>query len=413
MTPSMTSPSQASQSLAVIAALGVTQIIGYGTLYYAFAILAPSIAREFGTGEATLYAIFSAGLLAGGLAAPKAGLWMDRFGAPRLMALGSAAAAALLAGLASAPNLWVFGALVVAIEIISVAVLYDAAFATLAHLRKAEARRAITHLTLIAGFASTLFWPLTGWLSTTVGWRQTYLIFAGLHLLAALPLHLWIMRLRHDGEAVTAGSSQGLDFGPPLAGSEARFAFWAIAISFALSGVLTSALTIHLVPTLQSLELGATAYLVAMLMGPAQVLIRLTDALFWRSLHPLSVALIAAIAMPLAILTLLIPTYALAVSVPFAILLGINGGLSSIVRGTVPLVLFGAAGYGARLGQLAAIRTILSAGAPFLFAVTTQALGTQTALVGALAIGAMALVPLVMLRLRLSQRANRTAPIIQ
>jgi MFS family permease len=405
--------SQASQSLAVVAALGVTQIIGYGTLYYAFAILTPSIAQEFGTGEATLYAIFSSGLLAGGLCAPKVGHWMDRFGAPRLMALGSAAAAGLVTSLSLAPNLWVFGALVVAIEIISVAVLYDAAFATLALLRKAEARRAITHLTLIAGFASTLFWPLTGWLSATVGWRQTYLIFASLHLLIALPLHLWIMWRPHGGDAATAGASQGPDFGPPLAGAEARFAFWAIAISFALSGVLTSALTIHLVPTLQALELGAAAYLVAMLMGPAQVLIRLTDALFWRSLHPLSVALIAAAALPLAILTLLIPTYALAVSVPFAILLGINGGLSSIVRGTVPLALFGSAGYGARLGRLSAIRTILGAGAPFLFAVATQAIGTQAALLGALAIGAMALAPLAVLRLRLRRRAKAIVSIIQ
>lgn len=386
-------------------ALGVTQIIGYGTLYYAFALMVPAIAREFDAGEATLYAIFSAGLLAGGLAAPKLGHWMDRFGAPRLMAAGSALAALLVAGLALAPNLWSFGALIVAIEIVSVAVLYDAAFATLAYHGKANARRAITHLTLIAGFASTLFWPLTGWLVEAVGWRQSYLIFAGLHLLVALPLHVWIMRRASTSDAGSDADSRAPGFGTPLTGSDARFAFWAVAVSFALSGLLTAALTIHLVATLQSLGLAGMSYVVAMLMGPAQVAIRLTDALFWRSLHPVSVALVAVAALPLAILSLLLPLPMLMVGMLFAVLLGVNGGLSSIVRGTVPLALFGAAGYGARLGQLAAIRTVLSAGAPFFFAVAVGAFGTRPTLWAAMIVGLCALAPLIALLLRLKAKA--------
>lgn len=394
----------------VVLALGVTQVIGYGTLYYAYAILVPAIASSFDVGQATLYGIFSAGLLAGGLAAPRLGLWMDRFGAPRLMAIGSALAACLLAALSGAPTLWVFGGLIVAIEIVSVAVLYDAAFATLAHLGKANARRAITHLTLIAGFASTLFWPLTGWLVEAVGWRNSYLIFAGLHLLVALPLHVWIMRRPSFPDAAGGNGTAATDFGAPLAGGEARLAFWAVAISFALGGVLTAAMTIHLVSTLQALGLAGMSYLVAMLMGPSQVLIRLTDALFWRSLHPIVVALVAIGAMPLAILTLLMPLPVLVVGLMFAVLLGVNAGLSSIVRGTVPLALFGAAGYGARLGQLAAIRTVLGAGAPFLFAISTEALGTRQTLWGALLIGLCALVPLVLLQLRLTARKSAGLP---
>ncbi len=143
--------------LPVVLALGATQVIGYGTLYYAYAILAPAVAGEFDTSLTSLYAIFSAGLLAGGLAAPQLGAWMDRFGAPRIMAAGSLVTALLVAGLAIAPNLWVFAACVIAIEVVGVAVLYDAAFATLAAIGRAEARWAITHLTLIAGFASTIF----------------------------------------------------------------------------------------------------------------------------------------------------------------------------------------------------------------------------------------------------------------
>jgi len=390
-------PQGGSRLLPVVLALGATQVIGYGTLYYAYAILAPAIAGEFDTSLTSLYAIFSVGLLAGGLVAPQLGAWMDRYGAPRIMAAGSLVMAILVGGLAAAPTLWTFGACVIAIEVVGIAVLYDAAFATLAALGRAEARRAITHLTLIAGFASTIFWPLTGWLVEVLGWRGTYAAFAALHLLVALPLHAWIAA-RPRGEALGGtGPEARQEFGPPLAGRAAQLAFWAVAVSFALSGVLTAAVTVHLVPVLQALELGTSAYLVAMLMGPAQVLIRLVDALFWRALHPLTVALVSAAALPAAILMLLLPVDPVLAGAGFAMLFGLGAGLSSIVRGSVPLALFGAAGYGARLGRLAAIRTVLGAGAPFLFAAGLEGFGPTTALAAALLVGIVALVPLGLL----------------
>lgn len=389
--------------LPVVLALGATQVIGYGTLYYAFAILAPSVAREFGVSLTLLYAVFSAGLLAGGLAAPMLGAWMDRYGAPRVMAFGSLATALLLAGLATSPGITGFAVMVIAIEVVSVAVLYDAAFATLVLLGRADARRAITHLTLIAGFASTIFWPLAGWLGETLGWRATYAGFAALHLLVALPLHAWIAgRRRETDGGRPAALRQG--HGPPLSGEEARLAFWAVAASFALSGVLLSGLTVHLVPVLQALELGAAAYLVAMLMGPAQVLIRLVDAIFWRGLHPLTVAVISAACLPAAILVLLLPVDPVISGAIFAVLFGLGAGLSSIVRGSVPLALFGAAGYGERLGRLAAIRTALAAGAPFLFAAGLEGFGPSAALTVAMAVGVAALVPLGLLHRRVAPR---------
>ncbi len=392
--------------LPVVVALGVTQVIGYGTLYYAYAILAPAVAAEFDTSLTSLYAIFSAGLLAGGLAAPKLGAWMDRFGAPRVMAAGSLVTALLVTGLAIAPDLWAFAACVIAIEVVGVAVLYDAAFATLAAMGRAEARRAITYLTLIAGFASTIFWPLTGWLVEVLGWRGTYAAFAALHLLVALPLHAWIAARPPEGALADAGQEARHEFGPPLDGRAARLAFWALAVSFALSGVLSSALAVHLVPVLQALELGAASYLVAMLMGPAQVLIRLVDALFWRALHPLTVAVVSATALPAAILVLLLPVHQVAAGAVFAVLFGLGAGLSSIVRGSVPLALFGAAGYGARLGRLAAIRTVLGAGAPFLFAAGLEGFGPTAALVVALLVGIVALLPLGLLHRRVVPRCG-------
>jgi hypothetical protein len=338
-------------------------------------------------------------MLAGGLIAPRVGRAMDRVGAPRVMATGSAICAVLLALMPLAQGWVALTALILALELASVAVLYDGAFATLALLRGAGARRAITHLTLIAGFASTIFWPLTGWMIATLGWQATYAAFAALHLAGALPLHLWLVRQRPAPEASSA-ALRATAAPPlrPLPPELAPRAFRLLATGFALSGMVIAGVTVHLVPLMQALGLGTAAYLAAMVMGPAQVAIRATDALFWKGLHPLDVALIAAAALPLSLAALSIPGGGTAAAVAFAAMLGIGGGLSSIVRGTVPLALFGPSGIGGLLGRLALVRTLLSAVAPFLFAVLMARAGTATALGAAAAAGLAGLVPLLMLR---------------
>jgi MFS family permease len=387
-----------------VVALGATQIIGYGTLYYSLAILAPGIAAEFGVAREALFAAFSAGLLASGLAAPWIGRAMDARGAAPLMAGGSLMAAALLAAAAAAPSAAVWMAVVVALELVGALVLYDAAFAALTERVGAEARRRITQLTLIAGFASTLFWPLTGWLDATLGWRGTYVAFAALHLSVALPLHLTLAHGSRVARRTAAPAAPTLP--PALEGDEARRAFRALATSFALSGVLITALGVHMVPILTATGLGAGAYAAAMAMGPAQVAIRLTDALFWKGLHPLTVAAVSALALPAAIGGLFLGLPALAAGVLFAALFGVGQGLSSIVRGTAPLALFGARGYAETLGRLAAVRTLPVAAAPALYAAAEGAIGTGPTLAAAAAIGAAAAWPLLALRARLA-RAGR------
>ena len=141
----------------IVAVLGVTQIVGYGTLFYSYPILVPAMARDLAVAPQVLFGVLSVGLLLGGLAGPRLGRAMDRHGAPHAMVIGSGLAAVLLAGAALAPGIVVFAPAIIAIEVISVIVQYDAAFASLVLFGGPRARRAITQLTLIAGFASTLF----------------------------------------------------------------------------------------------------------------------------------------------------------------------------------------------------------------------------------------------------------------
>jgi MFS family permease len=395
-----------------VLALGITQIVGYGTLYYAFPILVPGVAQSFGRPEAHLYAVFSLGLLLGGLAAPRAGLLMDRVGAPRLMVAGSLLAALALLVVGTAPNFGIWAIGILAIELVAVAVLYDAAFAALVTLRGEGARRAITRLTLIAGFASTIFWPLTSVLTAEFGWRGTVLAYAVLNATLGAGLHLVLARMRPAQSTVSgAPAPTPVPESAPLPPEMRAAAFRAVAASFALTGAVVMAFGVHMVPILTAAGLGAQAAVVAVLMGPAQVVIRIVDAVFFRRLHPLTVAAVSASALPLATAGLLLGLPPLAAGVLFASFLGIGGGLTSIVRGSVPLALFGQTGYGAQLGRLAFLRTLAASGAPFAFAGLAAGLGQDAALWFFAAIGVVATLPLLALRARLATE-GRLAPLL-
>jgi MFS family permease len=382
----------------IVAALGATQIVGYGTIYYAFAILAPSVATEFQVTEPFLFGVLSAGLLLGGFVAPYLGRQLDRIGSARVMTLGSLIMAGLLVLLALSPNLYVFGGLTILIEVLSFTVLYDAAFALLAQMRPLDTRRSITNLTLIAGFASTIFWPFSGWLVVELGWRGTQFLFAALHLVCAA-LHWWLATLPAEAASAAPGAAaaQGQSERPPLEGRVARSAFLLLGISFGLMAMAISAITVHLVLILRSLGLGETAYIAAMVMGPAQVAVRVLDATLWRDQHPLVIAILSSSAIVAALVILLLPGPALLVAFAFALLLGSGAGLASIVRGAVPVALFGATGLGSRLGSLAAVRSVLAAASPFLFSWAATAYSIPLAVWAALALALVGLGILVRL----------------
>lgn len=363
----------------VIWALGLTQVIGYGTLYYSFSALAPAIGREFGWSLEWVYAALSVSLLVGGVAAPISGSWADRFGAARLMAWGSVGAALALALMALAPNGPAFVAGLMAVEIASAFVLYSTAFAALAQLTGPGAQRAIVHLTLIAGFASTVFWPLTTALHATLSWREVYLVYAALNLVACLPAHIWLARQgrRAPDKPQATAASERPALVPPSAEAGAQLLMLA---GFALLGFVSSAVLMHMIPLLTTLGMGTAGVLVTTLFGPAQVLSRVVNMQFGKGLSQAALAAIAAGLMPLALVLLATTAPWMAGGAAFAILFGLGSGLSSIVSGTLPLALFGAGRYGRRLGLISSARLVVSSFAPVVFAVVAGLLSTQVAL---------------------------------
>jgi len=362
--------------LALIVALGVTQVAGYGALYYAFAVLAPEMTRSFGWAPEWTYGAFAVGLLAGGLAAPFAGGLIDRHGTRAMMSLGTVLAAASLFALSQAREPVSFYAAMIALEIVSTLVLYDAAFTALTQAHGPGARRAISKLTLIGGFASTLFWPLTTALLAAYDWRMIYQIYALGYLVICLPLHVLLLPRAAGPTAPKAAVGTGIAEDGYLAGSARRRAFLLLALAFSLQGFVVSAMSVHMLTMLQGLGLSAAlAVGIGAMVGPSQVAGRLVEMLFGTSLEPVTTAWVSAALMPLGFALLLVGGMTATLAGLFAIAYGVSMGLSSIVRGTVPLRLFGPTGYGAMLGKLSAPGLVVRAAAPLAFAVMVERAG--------------------------------------
>lgn len=362
-------------------ALGVTQIIGYGTLYYSFSVLAPAIGREFSWPSEWVFAALSIALLAGGILAPLAGHLADRFGSARVMTMGSVAVAATLVLASLSTSGWAYAAALIAMEVASSFVLYATAFAALVQLGGQGAQRSITHLTLIAGFASTIFWPITSLLLERMDWHSVYLVFAGLNLLVCAPLHFRLGRLsRKSVEPAAATKLDATRVSHTLQGQKRTAGFALMMLGFAIEGFILTAVLMQIIPLLVGLGLGSNMLLITSLFGPAQVLSRLANMALGKNLLSTRLAIIAAALPPLAVAVVALTAPSLMGSVVFAVLFGLGSGLTSIVAGSLPLQLLGREKYGSRLGWLSSARQVASAISPFCLALMIAAFGITGAL---------------------------------
>lgn len=360
----------------VVARLGTAQTLAWASSYYLPAMLATPMAADLGVSVATIFGAFSFALVVSALFGRWAGSLIDHHGGrPVLIATNLMFAVGLVAlAQAQGPVL-----LFVAWGLIGIAMaagLYDAAFATLVRLYGSDARSTITGITLIAGFASTVGWPLTAWLEHEFGWRGACLCWAGLHVLLGLPLNA---SLPHQQSAHSESSApSGLD---PLAKSlpakAAAATFWPtvlLSTVFAVTWFTSTAMAAHLPSLLQAHGLTlATALALAALVGPAQVAARLLEFGFLRKVHPLLSAQLATAMHPLGAALLMVLGGPAALV--FTVLHGAGNGILTIAKGTLPLVIFGPQGYGARQGLLMVPARVAQAFAPVVFGLAMERFG--------------------------------------
>lgn len=201
-----------------VCALGIAQIVSWGTLFYTIAVLGAAMRADTGVSDLWLFGSFTAGLFLSGVVSPFVGRQIDAFGGRRVLAAGSLLGAAACAVLAAAQGPLSLAAGWLLAGVAMAACLYDPAFATLHQIAGLSYRRAVTALTLFGGFASTVFWPLSQYLLDTVGWRQTFAIYAALHLALCLPLHVANAgSYRHAAIAAPASSQPAASVSGPCA----------------------------------------------------------------------------------------------------------------------------------------------------------------------------------------------------
>jgi predicted MFS family arabinose efflux permease len=376
------------RQLPIIVALGTTQTLAWASSYYLPAILADPIARDLGVSSNWIFAAFSASLVISALLGPRVGRQIDLVGGRSVLSMSNLT---LAAGLVLLGLSYSIPVLVVAWLLLGIGMgfgLYDAAFAALGRIYGDAARRSITGITLLAGFASTVGWPLTAWGLGTIGWRDTCFAWAAAHILIGLPINWFMLPAVKGAKAAVAASVK------PHIPIDRTMVL--LAFTFATAWSVTGAMAAHMPRILEAA--GATTVqgvAAGALFGPAQVLARIIEASFLSRYHPLLSTRLACLMHPIgaAVLALL----GGAASGAFAIFFGLGNGILTIARGTLPLAIFGPKDYGYRLGIIGAPARMAQAAAPLVFGLLIDTMGSRVLIVSS-ALSLAALLALCLLR---------------
>lgn len=351
-------------------ALGSAQLLAWGSSYYLLATLGRPMARAFDMDPTWIYGSFSVALLVAAVLGPFVGRYIDRNGGRRVLMASNLFFAAALLFMAAAPNA---GWLMLGWVLLGAAMpfgLYDAAMATLVRLRGVRSRSGIVGITLIAGFASSVSWPVTAFIESQFSWQLACGFWAALHLTVGLGIHTRFIPRYIAEPPVPADPAAPPVVTPP---GTRPAVFGLLIVAFTASGFVFAAMATHMPQML--IESGvppAAAVGAAALVGVSAVIGRLAEAGLLRRFHPLISGYVAAGLHPAGAGLLLLLGAPFAAF--FAALHGAGIGLMTIVKGTLPLQLFGPHGFGRRAGLLEAPSRIVQAATPLAFGIALERL---------------------------------------
>jgi MFS family permease len=372
----------------LIVGLGTTQTLAWASSYYLPAILADPIARDLGVSSNWIFAAFSASLVISALLGPAIGRTIDRIGGRQVLSFSNLIFAAGLALLGFTTSIWLLAVAWLLLGIGMGLGLYDAAFAALGRIYGHAARGSITGITLFAGFASTVGWPLTALGLDRIGWRDTCFAWAAAHMLIGLPINLLVLpAFKADAKAAAKPIKPQIPIDRPMI---------LLAFAFAAAWSVTGAMAAHLPRILQAAGASSVQAVTAgALIGPAQVIARIVEAGFLSRYHPIVSTRLACLTHPVgaAILAL---TGGGAAGV-FAVFHGAGNGILTIARGTLPLAIFGPENFGYRLGIIGAPARMAQAAAPLAFGLLIDAMGAHILIISS-ALSLAALLALCLLR---------------
>ncbi|MCC7367426.1 MAG: MFS transporter [Chloroflexi bacterium] len=351
----------------LVGMLGITQTITWGIVYYGFTVLLPVLEAEQGWTRGQMSGAFSLAILLSGLGAAPVGRWLDARGPRLLMTAGSVAATLLLLALSQVTSLLQFYVVWALLGLTMSAILYEPAFAVVTAWFERKRTRAITSVTLMAGFASTVFMPVASWLIELQGWRMALVTLASFLALTTIPAHALMLRRRPedlglhvDGETPTAAESSGRPHGAKprpaisVAAALREPAFRWLALAFSLATVTNIAIGVHLVAYLQDRQYDpafaatATGMVGAMQVAGRVVLMILGDRFSFRGTSAVVLAI-----QPVSILVLLLAPGVAGVWA-FIFLFGMMKGALTLLRPAVVVHLYGRERYATMAGALTA-----------------------------------------------------------
>ena len=364
-------------------ALGITQITAWGTSYYCLGVLGGPIARDTGWSQGFVFLGYAVALVAMSLASAVIGRAIDRHGARAVMCTGTLIVSAGLLALSRVGSEVAYLLVWAVLGLGMRCCLYDAAFAALVQVTPSRGRTAISYLTLYGAYASSIFWVIAHYLNEAHGWRGTLALFALINLVICLPLN-WLGLSRKEqaqpaGDKALAASSS--PDGPVLEGRRRTIGIALFAMIMSINAFVFGVISLQLVPLLEAAGLAtAVAVWVASLKGHGQFAGRLIEILFGRNLKAMTTARITLAVLPVSLLILLWASGSFIMLVAFTVLMGMSQGVVSIVRGAVPLALFGSKGFGEVLGLIATPILLVNALAPAAFAAAVDVVGWTSAL---------------------------------
>jgi MFS family permease len=355
--------------------MAIAQIISWGTLFYAFSLFVVPMHESLGWSPPVLNGALSLGLLSTGVVAFPVGTWIDRHGGRGVMTLCSLAGGLLLLAWAQVDTLWMFYGIWVCIGASMAGVLYEPAFAVITAVFGPDARRGITALTLVAGFASTIFMPLTQLLIGALGWRHVLLVLGVLNLALCLPLHALFV----PGATTSHLPARPKDDTPPARGLRGMLCgrvFVGLALWFTAYNAAQTAFIFQFVPLLTTWGVETAAILTSVaIIGPMQVVGRLILMCWSTHLETREIGMAVTVLLPASVLALLVLPHTLLALGLVATLYGVGNGIMTIVRGIAVSDLIGRTHYGAMNGALTVPTNVAKALAPFVAAALWSAMG--------------------------------------
>jgi MFS family permease len=378
-----------------ITALAFSQLVAWGTLYYAFAVIIGPMGAETGWTKPEMNGALSVGLAVSGIVAYSVGRWIDKHGGRGLMAVGALLGALSLVLWSFITELWQLYAVWILIGIASAMTLYEAAFAVTARMIPGNYRRGITAITLLGGLASTVFIPLTHWLCQTLEWREALLVLAVIELAICATTAFLVLPSASDhgfrpqslGESARRSMVLSRVAGHPV--------FWLLIVSYVAYAFFYTSLLFSLLPMVESYGFtAAAAIMLYSLIGPAQVAGRLFIFAVDRVV-PTSIAGLAGTLLPVAAMAVLMSA---APGSPWAmlfpILFGAGMGIKTLVQATAAPEFLSEKEYGALQGIISLPALASQAAAPFIAAYLWQRTGNydllQSVLLGASILSALA-----------------------